>query len=149
MLYWFQFALDITVPSIKKHVVPLKRRHALPVILKELQNLIHSHALDTTARTFVQFSRQPFIDSNLEDEILLSRSAENVEGNLKWLSKMSEKENLEDLLFLPYDATKGHGMPVRSIVVARNFDQWKASCSNKIESEMLIPKGIRYSYLEY
>ncbi|XP_011497452.1 PREDICTED: protein SZT2-like isoform X2 [Ceratosolen solmsi marchali] len=142
MAYWFQFALDLSAPAIKKHVVILERRHSLQVILKELQNLVHSHALDTTARTFVQWSRQPFIDNRLtQDELLLSKTLENADGNVKWLSKASEQESSDDLIFLPCDVTQEQSeMYVRSILIARNFNQWKASFSNRIESEQLIPK---------
>ena len=144
LAYWFQFALDLSVPAIKKHVVKLERRHALPVILKELQNLVHSHALDTTARTFIQWSKQPFIEDGLtQDELLLSKIVENADGNVKWLSKAAEQENTDDLIFLPYDVNKeNQSLYVRSILIARNFSQWKASSSDKIESEQLIPKGM-------
>lgn len=141
--YWFQFALDLAAPSMKKHVVKLERRHSLPVILKELQNLVHSHALDTTARTFVQWSRQPFIDTDsTQDDLLLSKTVENVEGSIKWLQQGIEQKTADDLIFLPCDATKDdQGTYVRSILIARNFNQWKASFSSTILSEQLIPKG--------
>ncbi|XP_031787876.1 KICSTOR complex protein SZT2 isoform X2 [Nasonia vitripennis] len=140
--YWFQFALDLAAPSMKKHIVKLERRHSLPVILKELQNLVHSHALDTTARTFVQWSRQPFIGTDsTQDDLLLSKTIENVEGSIKWLQKAIEQKTADDLIFLPRDATKeDQGTYVRSILIARNFNQWKASFSSTILSEQLIPK---------
>lgn len=148
--YWFQFALDLSAPAIKKHVVTLERRHSLPVILKELQNLVHGHALDTTARTFAQWSQQPFLDiGTTQDELLMiNKLTENNETSFKWLKKAAEiAEKAPDLQFLSCDTTKSsEKMFVESILLARNFSQWKASFSSKIESEQLIPKGLYAFY---
>lgn len=135
-------------------MVTLERRHSLPVILRELQNLVHSHATDTTSRTFAQLSRQPFVaqdsSSNDDDELLLLQPTgksltETAEGTVKWLPRIVEQGSAgEEAIFLPCDPAKdSSAVYVRSIIIARNFSQWKASFNSEIESEQLIPKGSR------
>ncbi|XP_023246457.1 KICSTOR complex protein SZT2 [Copidosoma floridanum] len=142
LAYWFQFALDLSAPAIKKHVVKLERQHSLPVILKELQNLVQSHAPDTSVQTFVQWSRQPFVGTLDKDELLLGRSTEVTDGNIGWLEKAAELENTDDsVFFLPCDSTNDNtGTYIRSILIARNFNQWKASFSDKVNADQLMPK---------
>ena len=138
LAYWFQFGLELSVPAVRKHVVHLESRHSLPVTLRELQTLIHSHAIDTSARTFGRYSRQPFIEitDDDRDELLLEKIHET--GSAEWLSRTED----DNSVFKPCDPNKDdQGMYVKSVVVARNFSQWKASHSFEIESEELLPKG--------
>lgn len=141
--FWFQFALEINVPSVKKHIVTLDRRHSLAVVLRELQNIIHNNATDTLTRTFVQNSRQPFINDDMEEDPLAFKILESVDNvNSSWLKKAQEKENNDECLYLPCDFFKDEqGIYVKSILVARNFQQWKASYAQTIEPEKLVPKG--------
>ncbi|XP_033214181.1 KICSTOR complex protein SZT2-like isoform X2 [Belonocnema kinseyi] len=142
--YWFQFALEMNVPAVKKHVVTLQKRHSLSVTLRELQNIIRSNASDTSTRTFVQSRRQPFVESEMEEDPLaftVFEGADNV--NNVWLKKAQEQENEneDESVYLPCDFFKEEqGIYVKSILVARNFQQWKASFARKVESEQLVPK---------
>ena len=149
--YWFQFALEMNVPAMKKHIVTLQRRHSLAVTLKELQNLIHSNTSDTSTRTFVQRSRQPFVDDDMEEDPLAHKISECTDNvNKIWLKKTQEQENNDKSVYLPCDFfADEQGIYVKSILVARNFQQWKASFVRKIESEQLMPKGniIKHSLL--
>lgn len=141
--YWFQFALEMNVPAVKKHVVTLHRRHSLAVTLRELQNIIRSNASDTSTRTFVQSSRQPFVESEMEEDPLAFKvfeGADNVSN--VWLKRAQEQENEDESVYLPCDFFKEEqGIYVKSILIARNFQQWKASFARKVESEQLVPKG--------
>ena len=141
--FWLQFALEMNVPAVKKHVVTLQRRHSLAVTLRELQNIIRSNASDTSTRTFVQSSRQPFVESDMEEDTLAFKVFEGADNvNNVWLKKAQKQENEDESVYLPCDFFKEEqGIYVKSILVARNFQQWKASFAQKIESEQLVPKG--------
>lgn len=142
---WFQFALQINVPAVKKHSVIMQRRHPIPVIAKELQSLIRGHAPDTSSRTFVLSTRQPFIDSDFYQEdsfpmgksFHMSESTESVSN--AWLSVA--KDDNDAATYVPCDLTREDQSPIKCLLVARNFYQWKASHSKTIEPEMLVPKG--------
>lgn len=142
--YWFQFALQMNVPAVKKHTVAMHRRHPIPVIAKELQSLIRGHAPDTSSRTFVLSERQPFIDESFSQKDIdvaksfhMSESTESVGG--AWLS-VAKEDNGDRSVYVPCDLTREDQSPTKCLLVARNFYQWKASHSKTIESEMLVPK---------
>ncbi|XP_048511777.1 KICSTOR complex protein SZT2-like isoform X2 [Athalia rosae] len=142
--HWFQFALQLNVPAVKKHTVIMQRRHPIPVIAKELQSLIRGHAPDTSSRTFVLSERQPFIDSNSSYESIcmaksfhMSDSIESANG--VWLSVFKE-DNISQSVYVPCDLTREDQSPIKCLLVARNFYQWKASHSQTIEPEILVPK---------
>lgn len=141
--FWFQFALEINVPAVKKHIVTLDRRHSLAVALRELQNIIYNNASDTVTRTFVQSSRQPFINDDMEEDPLAFKILEGADNiNSAWLKNAQEKESNDESLYLPCDFSKEEqGIYVKSILIARNFQQWKASFAQTIEPEKLVPKG--------
>ncbi|XP_046747125.1 KICSTOR complex protein SZT2-like [Diprion similis] len=142
--HWFQFALQINVPAVKKHIVVMQRRHPIPVIAKELQSLIRGHAPDTSSRPFVLSRRQPFIDTSPPHEEIhmtksfhMSESTESV--NSSWLSVVKD-DNSDRNVYVPCDLTREDQSPIKCLLVARNFYQWKASHSKTIEPEMLVPK---------
>lgn len=144
--HWFQFALQMNLPAVKKHAVVMQRRHPIPIIAKELQSLIRGHAPDTSSRTFVLSGRQPFIDpiSSKEDihmakSFHMSESTESVSSGV-WLSAIKENKN-DQALYVPCDLTREDQSPVKCLLISRNFYQWKASQSKTIEPEMLAPKG--------
>ncbi|XP_014220610.1 KICSTOR complex protein SZT2-like isoform X1 [Trichogramma pretiosum] len=140
LVYWLQFGLEIAVPTVRRHAVYLEHRHYLPIMLRELQNLVQSHAVDTTARAFGRFQRQPFIDGkeDLIDEIMLDKC---LETGINW-TKLAEIENsVENVVFLPCNPTKDEQETyTKGLLIARNFSQWKASSSSQVWSEQLIPK---------
>lgn len=133
---WFQFALEIGVPSIKKHEIILNHRHPISTIITELETLIQSQAPDTSSRAFVLKDRQPFIEKRMLNEELLTILKKNKYPILE----SEEKSNLP--LYVPYDFNKDvQGTYTKCILIARNFHQWKASISKTVQSELLIPKG--------
>ncbi|CAL7950911.1 unnamed protein product [Xylocopa violacea] len=131
---WFQFALEIGVPSVKKHEVVLNHRHPIHTIITELENLIQSQAPDTSSTAFVLKDRQPFIEKYTSNE---EPSREVRDNNCS-----SGNTKNSDLPFhVPYDFTKdAQGVYTKCILIARNVDQWKASTSNTVQPELLIPK---------
>ncbi|XP_024942950.1 KICSTOR complex protein SZT2 isoform X2 [Cephus cinctus] len=148
LAYWFQFALEIGVPAVKKHVVVIQRRHPLPVVVKELQNLIRSNAPDTTTKTFVLRDRQPFLNTNTvnQEDLLNSKpfkASESMESiNIGWLSR-SLKMEVDDspVVYIPCDLSRDdHSTFTKCILVARNFYQWKASFGKTVEPDLLGPK---------
>lgn len=140
---WFQFALEMGVPAIKKHEVIIHHRHAIPVIVKELQNLIRCQDPDTSSRVFVLQDRQPFLN-----QFVVSRK---VGSTHKWSESIRNKPTAEDNtnregadspVYIPRDFNKDEQTScIKCILIARNFYQWKASSSRKIDSELLAPKG--------
>ncbi|KAJ8681967.1 hypothetical protein QAD02_017759 [Eretmocerus hayati] len=148
MAYWFQFALDLSAPAVKKHVVVLERQHTLPVMLRELQNLIQIHATDSTACTFVEWRKKPFAEGDgclrPDDELLMLGKPSADESNASWLKKVAEHDDASDRLILvpwePSDNAENNGWPVGAVVVARNFKQWRASFSSQVDPEQLMPK---------
>lgn len=132
---WFQFALEIGVPSIKKHEIILNHRHPISTIITELETLIQSQAPDTSSRAFVLKDRQPFIEKRILNEELLTKLKKNKYPVLE----SEEKSNLP--LYIPCDFNKDvQGTYTKCILIARNFHQWKASISKTVQSELLIPK---------
>lgn len=89
LVKWFEFAIEIGVPSIKKSHIQLKNRHPIGICLRELQHVFNSLAPDMTLKAF-QFDT-------------------------------SDKRN-----YIPYDCNK---TAVKCLLVARNFEQWKACVS--------------------
>lgn len=136
---WFQFALEMGVPAVKKHEVIIHHRHAIPVIVKELQNLIRCQDPDTSSRVFVLRDRQPFLN-----QYVVSRKAGST---LKWSdsirNKLTAEGNIsEEGTYVPRDLNRDEQTScIKCILIARNFCQWKASSSRKIDPELLAPKG--------
>ncbi|XP_076387408.1 KICSTOR complex protein SZT2 isoform X2 [Megachile rotundata] len=127
---WFQFALELGVPSVKRHEVIINHRHAIPTIIKELETLIQNQVPDTSCRTFIQRDRQPFVEKFVLNEESTSNdvSSEN-------------KGNVDLPLNVPCDFSKDvPGTCTKCILIARNFYQWKASFDKKVQPELLIPK---------
>lgn len=129
---WFQFALEIGVPAVKEHKVIIQRRHPLPIILKELDNLIRGNAPDTSTIAFVLKERQPFV-LTVDDENFESLDKQGVS---------LDEDSHQKSYYVPWDISKEeHSTCIRHILVARNFHQWRASCSDTVEPELLVPKG--------
>lgn len=140
--YWMQFGLELSVPAVKKHLVSLERRHPVPIILKELQNLIQNCTKDMTPKSFVQCNSQPFADTYIQDDILLSKIVDGVDGNVKWLSQAIEFESKNDSRCFPWNPKKHEkNMGIKSIFIARNFKQWKAFNSKNSDFKLQDPKG--------
>lgn len=133
---WFRFALEMGVPSVKKHTIMINHRHTMPTIIRELETLIQSLAPDTSSRAFVLKHKQPFIKRYYSSEESL------IEGR-NCSHSFSEKDELLDLpVYVPCDFSKDvQGTYTECILIARNFNQWKASFSNIVQPELLIPKG--------
>ncbi|EFN84896.1 KICSTOR complex protein SZT2 isoform X2 [Harpegnathos saltator] len=140
---WFQFALEMGVPAVKKHEVIIHHRHAIPVIVKELQNLIRCQDPDTSSRVFVLQDRQPFLN-----QFVVSRKTGS--GTHKWPESIRNKvstegnvnrEGADSPVYVPRDFNKDEQAScIKCILIARNFCQWKASSSRKIDPELLAPK---------
>ncbi|CAK9801279.1 KICSTOR complex protein SZT2 [Anthophora quadrimaculata] len=132
---WFRFALEIGVPSVKKHEVIINHRHAIPTIIKELEALLQNQAPDTSNRAFVLKDRQPFIEKLISDRGSLNGAKEDN----NFLLESDEKTDIP--LYVPCDFSKDvQGTYTKCILIARNFYQWKASFSNTVQPELLIPK---------
>ncbi|XP_012282231.1 KICSTOR complex protein SZT2 isoform X2 [Orussus abietinus] len=137
--YWFQFALEIGVPAIKKHVVMLQRKHPLPTMVKELQNLIRGYASDTNTRTFVLHDQQLLKPEVTKSKVLKIPS--NLENNENVISTCGQREDEDLPIYVPWDFYReDHSTHKNSILVGRNFQQWKASFSKTVEPELLQPK---------
>lgn len=142
---WFQFALEMAVPAVKKHEVIIHHRHTVSVIVKELQNLIRSQDPDTSSRAFVLQDRQPFLN-----QFVVSRKVGSIH---KWSESIRNKsdqltaenmdyENANSPVYVPRDFSKDEQITcIKCILVARNFHQWKASSSRKMDPELLALKG--------
>ncbi|XP_043514984.1 KICSTOR complex protein SZT2-like isoform X3 [Frieseomelitta varia] len=132
---WFRFALEIGVPSVKRHEIILTHRHPISTIITELEALIQSQAPDTSSRAFVLKDRQPFIERYISNEELLTGLRKNNYSVL-------ENEGKLDLpVYIPCDFSKDvQGTYTKCILIARNFHQWKASFSSTVQPELLIPK---------
>ncbi|XP_063220375.1 KICSTOR complex protein SZT2-like isoform X2 [Bacillus rossius redtenbacheri] len=50
---WLDFAVQLGVPSVNKFTVCLSARHSLPMIVKEMQNLVSLNAPDTDTSAFL------------------------------------------------------------------------------------------------
>ncbi|XP_043599602.1 KICSTOR complex protein SZT2-like isoform X2 [Bombus pyrosoma] len=132
---WFRFALEIGVPSVKRHEVILNHRHPISTIITELEAIIQGQAPDTSIRSFVLKDRQPFIEKYISNEELLTKLKNNNYSVL-------ENEGKLDLpVYIPCDFSKDvQGTYTKCILIARNFHQWKASFSKTVQPELLIPK---------
>ncbi|XP_031836676.1 KICSTOR complex protein SZT2 isoform X3 [Nomia melanderi] len=130
---WFRFALDIGVPSVKKHEVNIYHRHAVPTIVRELEILIQCQAPDTSSRAFVLQDKQPFIEKFLLNEEAANKTHDNLSSQ--------KEDNLNFPLYIPCDFNKDEqGTYTECILIARNFAQWKASVNGKIQSELFVSK---------
>ncbi|XP_057320134.1 KICSTOR complex protein SZT2-like [Microplitis mediator] len=143
---WFQFALDMSVSSVRKHVVKINHRHHISTTVKELQNLIRVNAPDTSTRAFVLDQSQPFIinDTVSPDTYLPFKKLDslNDDDEIKYNpDNYSFEFDDENINYVPYefdhDDTKSYS---KAVIVARNFNQWKASYSNISEPDFLMPK---------
>lgn len=132
---WFQFALELGVPSVKRHEVIITHRHTISTIIKELETLIQNQVPDTSCRTFILRDRQPFVEKFVLNEEPTSNNEDNY--------VLPENKENEDLpLNVPCDFSKDvSGSCTKCILIARNFYQWKASFDKKVQPELLIPKG--------
>ncbi|XP_063994970.1 KICSTOR complex protein SZT2-like [Diachasmimorpha longicaudata] len=133
---WFQFALDMGVPSVKKHIVTIQHRHPIPTIVRELQNLIRINAPETSTRSFVLKQTQPFvIDHSIETSTRLPFTQDND------LDEGVSKDGDDKIVYVPYEFPQDEQRSfTKAVVVARNFKQWKASFSEYPDPEFLIPK---------
>uniref|UniRef100_A0A0C9R6N5 Szt2 protein n=1 Tax=Fopius arisanus TaxID=64838 RepID=A0A0C9R6N5_9HYME len=132
---WFQFALDMGVPSVKKHVVNIQHRHPIPTIVRELQNLIRINAPETSTRSFVLRQSQPFVINDSIDKS--TRLPFRIDKNTEAL----EARNEDEIVYVPYEFPQDDQRSfTKAVVVARNFNQWRASFSDVPDSESLIPK---------
>ncbi|XP_029156600.1 KICSTOR complex protein SZT2-like [Nylanderia fulva] len=123
---WFQFALEMGVPAVKKHEVIIHHRHVISVIVRELQNLIRSQDSDTSSKVFVLQDRQPFLNHYIASHSM----AEN-----------PNQKSTNSSVYVPHEFNKDEQTTyIKCILVARNFHQWKASLSKEIDPELLAPK---------
>ncbi|KAL0121707.1 hypothetical protein PUN28_006892 [Cardiocondyla obscurior] len=138
---WFQFALDMNVPAIKKHEVIIHHRHAIPMIVRELQNLIRNQDPDTSSKVFVLHDRQPFLN-----QFVISHKPGSVFKSSDSISNpdhllTENRENINTPVYVPHEFNKDEQTThIKCILVARNFHQWKASLSKEIDPELLAPK---------
>ncbi|XP_047362781.1 KICSTOR complex protein SZT2 isoform X1 [Vespa velutina] len=138
---WFKYALDVGVPAVKKHEVIIHHRHSIPVIVRELQNLIRGHAPDTSSRAFVLRDRQPFLSETVTCTPNLLAFCENTEARKRWVTNVNERERTLSPVYVSCDFSKHEqGTYTNCILIARNFYQWKVSFGKTIEEELLVPK---------
>lgn len=147
---WFQFALEMGVPAVKKHEVIIHHRHAISMIVKELQNLIRCQDLDTSSRIFVLQGRQPFLN-----QFVVSRKAGSTH---KWSETIRNKlaaedntnrEDMDSPVYVARDFNKDEQTScIKCILIARNFCQWKASSVRKVDPELLAAKGQFNNFLD-
>ncbi|XP_072752702.1 KICSTOR complex protein SZT2 [Anoplolepis gracilipes] len=136
---WFQFALEIGVPAVKKHEVIIHHRHAIPVIVRELQNLIRCQDPDTSSKVFVLQDRQPFVNQNIVSH-KASRWSEGFRNSSDQSTENTNQKNTNSI-YVPHEFNKDEQTTyIKCILVARNFHQWKASLSKEIDPELLAPK---------
>lgn len=143
---WFQFALEMNVPAVKKHEVIIHHRHAISVIIRELQNLIRCQDPETSSKVFALQDRQPFLN-----RFVVSHQAGSTYKSSESIRNRSDRSTSpEDMdqesanfpAYVPRDFNKDEQTTcIKCILVARNFYQWKASSSRKIDPELLAPKG--------
>lgn len=139
---WFKYALDVGVPAVKKHEVIIHHRHSIPVIVRELQNLIRGHAPDTSSRAFVLRDRQPFLCETINRTPNLIAFCENTDSRKGWIGDVNERESATNPVYVSCDFNKHEqGTYTNCILIARNFYQWKVSFGKTIEEELLVPKG--------
>ena len=145
LFHWFQFALDMGVSSVKKHVVNLQHRHSISTIVKELQNLVRANAPDTSTRAFVLRSRQPFLVEEVfptDGWLTFSPTESSTVNEGRGVTVVTTDGTVRPLVYVPYDATKETCESyVKSIVVGRNFEQWQSNFTKTMYAEILAPKG--------
>lgn len=145
MAHWFQFALDMGVSSVKRHVVTLQHRHPIPTTVREIQNLVRANAPDTSTRIFVLRSRQPFVVEEVlsPDGWLTFNSNESAgEDESRRPRVFTSDGTSQPLVYVPCDPSKeSRETYIKSIMVGRNFQQWKSSFGRAMELELLGPKG--------
>ncbi|XP_018338951.1 PREDICTED: protein SZT2-like [Trachymyrmex septentrionalis] len=141
---WFQFALEMRVPAVKKHEVIIHHRHAIPVIVRELQNLIRNQDSDTSSKVFILQDRQPFLN-----QFIISHKTGSAP---KWsdsirnssdqsLAENTDQESANSPVYVPHEFNKEEQTTyIKCILVARNFHQWKASLGKELDLELLAPK---------
>ncbi|XP_076659931.1 KICSTOR complex protein SZT2 isoform X2 [Halictus rubicundus] len=130
---WFRFALEIGVPSVKKHEVNIYHRHPIATIVRELEILTQGQAPDTSSRAFVLQDKQPFIEKFVLNDEMINKKHDHA------FLKHEDNSNLP--LYVPCDFNKDEqGTYTKCILIARNFCQWKASFDEKVQSEVFVPK---------
>ncbi|XP_053983197.1 KICSTOR complex protein SZT2-like [Hylaeus volcanicus] len=130
---WFRFALEIGVPSVKKHEIHINYRHAIPAIVRELEALIQCQAPDTSSKAFVLKDKQPFIEKFISNE----ESATNKYD----CCALGNTDNLSLPFYVPCDFNKDEQETcTKCILIARNFYQWKASSSEEAQPELTVLK---------
>ncbi|KAH0546460.1 KICSTOR complex protein SZT2-like isoform X1 [Cotesia glomerata] len=154
---WYQFALDMGVPSVRKHVVPIQHRHPISTTIKELQNLIRVNAPDTSTRAFVLDQSQPFLINDILSpntflpfkKLHVQNDDESKDNSDNYSFRVDDHNDYDDddeddddeIIYVPYEFnlgdTKSHS---KAVIVARNFNQWKASINNIPEPDLLMPK---------
>lgn len=138
---WFQFALEMCVPAVKKHEVVIHHRHAIPVIVRELQNIIRCQDADTSSRVFVLQDRQPFLN-----QYVVRKKVESPSGRSP-TAEDTNPEGADSPVYVPHEFNKDEQTTyIKCILIARNFHQWKASSSKEIDPELLAPKGQFYNF---
>lgn len=141
---WFQFALEMNVPAVKKHEVIIHHRHAIPVIVRELQNLIRNQDPDTSSKVFVLQDRQPFLNQFVVSYKAGSapKWSDSIRNNSDQSLAENAMENANSPVYVPHEFNKDEQTTyIKCILIARNFHQWKASLSKEIDPELLAPKG--------
>ncbi|XP_011685281.1 PREDICTED: protein SZT2-like isoform X1 [Wasmannia auropunctata] len=141
---WFQFALEMGVPAVKRHEVVIHHRHAIPVIVRELQNLIRSQDPDTSSKVFVLQDRQPFLNQFVVSHKTGSapKWSDNVRNSSdQSLAENTDQEDVNSPVYVPHEFNKDEQTAyIKCILIARNFHQWKASLGKEIDPELLAPK---------
>lgn len=135
LFQWFRFALEIGVPSVKKHEVHINYRHSISTIIRELETLIQCQAPDTSSRAFVLKDKQPFIEKFLSNPDI----TQSIEHNTSSLEN-EDSHNLPH--YVPCDFTKDEQETyTECILIARNFNQWKSSFNKGVQPEIQVAKG--------
>lgn len=63
-LKWFEYAVQLNVPSVKKINVQLKNRHPVGICVRELQSIMSNLAPDTVLKAFVHVSNRNNSDAD-------------------------------------------------------------------------------------
>ncbi|KAK7862806.1 hypothetical protein R5R35_004159 [Gryllus longicercus] len=112
---WLKFAVELSVPAVKKHTVDLCARHSLAVMVKEVQNLVKINATDTSAVVF-------YPTLNPETNKLMF----TLSHDTKFENTFSHSEERSYCL-----------------VIGRNVDQWRACVTDDgtFDQDVLFPKA--------
>ncbi|KAB7507101.1 hypothetical protein Anas_04283 [Armadillidium nasatum] len=94
ILKWFEYGIQMNVPTIKKHVIVCPTRCALPVFLNELQKWLHYSFSDNTTKFFKKnldgiYTR---IDITKESQLMKSQRNEKSENFDIIVTSRNEKE---------------------------------------------------------